>query len=81
MNIVIPITSHKFVPLRNAISKQPLIEYDFWINEKTLTCCIIPKESWKKPSEIVVVQKSQAKSKSHAKVPNSDVEPKNSKTH
>ena len=36
----------------------PKIEYDFWINEKTLTFCIFPKEHRKKPFERYANQKS-----------------------
>lgn len=81
VNIVIPITFQKTVGLRKAMSKQPLVEYNFRINEKTMAFCFYPKVSRNKPFEMPVGQKSQSKSKALAKVPKPNSEPKNSKTH
>ena len=77
VNTVLPATSQKTIHLWKVVPKQPMVEYDFWINEKTLTFCIFPKDSRKKPSKIPTAQKSQTKSKVHK----SNSEPKNSKNH
>lgn len=51
-NSVIPKQSRKIVPPRKTVSKQQKIEYDFWIHEKILAFCMIPKEYRKEPSGI-----------------------------
>ena len=61
-NTVLPETSQETDPPRKAVPKQPIVEYDFWINEKTLTFCIFPKESRKNPSETPTTQKLQVQS-------------------
>ena len=81
VNTVLPATSQKTIHLWKVVPKQPMVEYDFWINEKTLTFYIFPKGSQKKPFEIPATQKSQTNSKAHAKVPKSNLKPKKSKTH
>ena len=45
-NTVIPTTSKRVGP-RKVVSKQPIIEYDFWINEKTLVYCFFLEGSRK----------------------------------
>lgn len=78
---VLPKSSRKVVLQNNIISKPQKMEYDFWINERTLSFFILPKESCKEQSEILAFRKSNAKSKAHAKVPPYNSESKNSKTH
>lgn len=78
---VFPEPSQKIVLLKNVASKQPKVEYCFWINVRALTFSIFPKESRKDQSKILTFEKLITKLKSHAKVLTSNSNPRNSKTH
>lgn len=66
---------------KKTIWNPQVIEYDYWIDEKTLTFCLFPKNLKNNTQKHKVVPKSPSKSKACAYVPMSNSEPKNSTTH
>ena len=77
---VIP-TAPKVECPRKVVPNPRVIEYDYWIDERTMAFCLFPKESRNKSPKSVVAQKSQPKPKTRAFVPKPNSEPKNSTTH
>ena len=77
---VVPTTSEKSGP-KKVIPNPQVIEYDYWIDEKTLTFCLFPKNLKNTTQKHKVVPKSPSKSKARVYVPKSNSEPKNSITH
>ena len=60
------------------ISKHHVIEYEYWIDERTMAFCLLPKES---RYNHTVVRGSHSMSKVHTLVQKPDSEPKSSTTH
>ena len=66
---------------KKSVPNPQIVEYDYWIDEKTLAFCLFPKHSRNLTKKKVAVPKPQLKSKVHAYVPKSNLEPKSSIAH
>lgn len=75
-----PTTSEATCP-QKVILNNHFIEYDYWIDEKTMTFFLFPKNSNDNYKKHTVIRKSQPKSKAHSPASKPNSEPKNSVTH
>ena len=80
-NNTVIFTDSEVVCQRNSCAILQFIEYDYWIDERTMAFCLFPKESRNKPYKSSVVHMSQTKPITYAFVPKPNLEPKNFTTH